>query len=168
MASAAVPAAATDLTYDLTSLGGDEYQYRYTVTNDGSLGPSTPIQLFDIDFDPLLYDETSLTLATLSPLNQKWSESFLSSAPGVPADYDVLALGPGIAPGTSVAGFTVDFKWLGAGLPGAQHYSISDPTSFATLGDGFTVSAVPEPALVSLLAAGLVALFAVRTRRRAI
>ena len=78
-------------------------------------------------------------------------------------DWDVLTLQPDLAlnsnglydalalrAGPSVADpFVVKVVWLGAGMPGAQPFTIHD-ASFGTIATGQT-SQVPEPAAASLL-----------------
>jgi hypothetical protein len=161
MCGFASDARASSLGYSVISLGGDNYRYVYSVTNDGSLGSGVALRLFDVFFDPTLYDEASLAVSTPAALGAEWDQIFLASAPGVSAAYDSLATAGGIADGDTVSGFAVDFRWLGAGVPGAQAYQIFDPGSFELLGEGVTV---PEPAALSLLASGLGALLAFRTR----
>lgn len=146
-------ARASSIGYSVISLGGDDYRYVYSVSNDGSLGTGVALQLFDVLFDPTLYDESSLAVSTPSPPGDGWDQIFLASSPGVSAAYDALALTGGVADGATLGGFAVDFHWLGAGTPGAQPYQIFDPDSFALLGEG--VTGVPEPAEFWLLALGL-------------
>jgi hypothetical protein len=114
--------------------------------------------LFDILFDPENYLESSLTIATPAPLSQNWDQLILASAPGVPAAYDVLALTGGIADGTNVAGFAVEFSWIGQGVPGAQPFEFYDPVTFALIEQGVTTSPVPVPGALWLLVSGLGAL----------
>ncbi len=157
---AAIPGYATTINYNLTSFGGNNYQYDFTVTNDGSLGAGVPIQLFDILFDPGLYDETSLTVASSAAIDADWAQQFLASAPSVPAAYDAFALGAGISDGTSLSGFAVQFTWLGVTSgPGPVDFEVYDPNSFALLETGTATSpaGVPEPFSLTLLLTGAVA-----------
>lgn len=164
------PAQAVSIQYDVVALGGNQYRYDYSVTNDGSLGSGAAVQLFDIFFDPASYLESSLMIATPVPLGQDWDQLILASAPGVPAAYDALALAGGIADGTTVAGFAVEFSWIGQGLPGAQPFEIYDPVTFALLEQGISTSPVPVPGALWLFVSGLGALAGFRrakTTRRA-
>jgi hypothetical protein len=118
------PAKAIIIDYDLTSLGGNSYQYDYTVTNDDPLGAGVAIDWFAILFDPASYEENSLAIVTPDPLASEWDELILGSGVDVPAAYDVFAPAGGIAVGASVSGFAVQFDWLGAGLPGVQDVEV--------------------------------------------
>ncbi len=169
--AAVLPARAAVIDYQLVALGGSSYRYLYSVTNDGTLPGAAPITEFDLQFDPLLYDESSLTITSAAPITAGWSELLLSSAPGVPATYDALANGAGIAPGSTVSGFAVDFTWLGGGLPGSQPFDIWDPASNALIAQGTTgttVAPVPLPSTVWILACGLTGLAGLARRRPAI
>lgn len=129
--------------YNLTSLGGNVYRYVYSITNNGSLGSGAPVQLFDILFDPSLYRETSLQIATPSSLQSQWSEQLLVSLPGVPAAYDALALRGGILAGSTISGFSVQFTWLGSGVPGSQPFQVFNPSTFQLLQTGQTAGDTP-------------------------
>jgi hypothetical protein len=148
--------------YSLVPLGGNVYRYVYTITNNGSLGNATRVQLFDILFDPSLYQEPSLQIVTPASLQTQWSELLLKSVPGVSAAYDALALQGGIPVGSTVSGFSVQFVWLGSGVPGTQPFQIFDPNTFQLLQTGQTTtpsSPVAAPAASTfsliLLAVGL-------------
>jgi len=160
---------ATGVQYDLLALGGSDYRYIYTVENDGTLGAGMSIGLFDVMFDPALYNESSLTVTTPAVPGNEWDEIVLASAPGVPAAYDALALAGGIADGTAIGGFAVDFTWLGTGTPAGQPFAVYDPVSFALLEEGMTVSVttVPLPQGFWLLASALASLLGFARTRRA-
>jgi len=168
---------AITIDYSLTDLGGATYRYDYKVTNNGSLFGGAHVKLFDIAFDTSLYDELSLTPVSGSAITANWSEIFLASTPGVPAQYDVLALGDGIGVGSSVSGFSVQFDWLGAAAgPGVQEFTIFDADSFALLETGLTSlyvqpppvdpggPPVPEPSTMILTAIGLAGIGLARRR----
>lgn len=149
---------ATVIEYELTSLGGNEYRYDYSVTNDTLSGD---IELFDIYFDPTLYNETSLNVVSSASINAGWSESILTSAPGFDALYDAYSFGGGISAGDTLSGFSIEFEWLGIGGPGAQLFDVYDALTFALLDTGTTTlrtNAVPAPPTVWLLLAGILAL----------
>jgi hypothetical protein len=140
------------VSYNLVSLGGNVYRYVYSITNNGSVGGGAPVQLFDVLFDTSLYREPSLQIVTPSSLQAQWSEELLASLPGVPAAYDALALRGGILAGSTVSGFSVQFTWLGSGVPGSQPFQVFDPVTFQLLQTGQTVgsSAVGAPAASTL------------------
>jgi hypothetical protein len=166
LALVCLPAQAIVISYDLIGLGSNQYRYEYSVTNDGTLASGAAIELFDIMFDPATYLESSLTISTATPLASDWDEIILASAPGVSVAYDALALAGGIANGTSVSGFSVDFIWIGTGVPGGQPFEIYDPVNFALLESGNTLNAVPAPAALWLLVSGSAALMALGRSKR--
>ena len=162
-------ASATLIRYELTPTGGNNYRYEYTVTNDGTLGAGVALEWFAILFDPALYDETSLTIVTADPPAADWDELILGSGLLVDAAYDVFALGGGIADGDSVAGFAVEFTWLGAGMPSAQAFEIYDPVNFNVIETGSTrasVTSVPEPGTLALLFLAAIAAAMMRRTRQ--
>ena len=146
------------------------YRYVYSITNNAATG-SAAIQLFDILFDTSLYQESSLQIVTPAPLHTQWSEQLLSSAPSVPAAYDALSLTGGIAAGSTVTGFSVQFTWLGTGTPGPQPFQVFDPNTFAVLQSGVTSTlpvGVPAASTLTLFLLGvglsLAAAFQMRER----
>lgn len=160
---------AVSIQYTLTSLGGSSYRYDYTVANDGSLGAGVAIEGFAILFDPVLYDETSLTIVTSDPPASDWDELILGSGLLIDAAYDAYALAGGIGAGDSVSGFAVEFAWLAAGTPGAQAFEIYDPDSFNVIQTGNTrtaFSAVPEPGTLVLLFLAATAAAMIRRQRQ--
>lgn len=150
------------VTYAATPLGGSDWRYDYIVANDGSI--TSEIALFDILFDPEVYAEASLTIASDAAVASAWNQQILASGIGVPAAFDALAIGAGIATGANVSGFAVTFTWLGEGTPGAQPVEIWDADTFALLGTT-TTTPIPGPATAWLLATA-VAAGALRARRR--
>ena len=127
-----------------TPLGGSTWRYDYIVANDGSI--TAEIALFDILFDPELYAEASLVIASEPAVASAWDQQILASGIGVPAAFDALALAEGIGIGQNASGFAVSFTWLGEGTPGEQPVEIYDAGSFALLGTTMTTP-VPAPAV---------------------
>lgn len=154
-------AAAITIDYQLTSLATpSRYEYLYSLTNDSL---ASPLSWFSIDFDTALYDESSLVISTVGLGD--WSQLMLASVPGLPAQYDAYnTAGTGLAVGSSLTGFKVEFTWLGAGTPGSQAFTVWDPGTLDILDTGITTASVapppptalPEPgtALLALLALG--------------
>jgi len=157
---------ASTISYELQDLGLNSYRYVYTVANDGTLPGGSAIQLFDILFDPALYQEASLTISSDPILAADWTQQIFASAPGIPAAYDVLANGSGITLGQQLSGFAVDFIWMGAGLPGAQVYEIYDSSTFDLLESGTTISSVPLPGAGLLMASALVLMTGFLSRKK--
>jgi hypothetical protein len=156
LAFAQAAAATVSIQYNVVHVSGNLYRYVYSITNSGP--GASPVQLFDILFDTALYQESSLQIVTPNPLHTQWSEQLLTSAPAVPAAYDALSLTGGIAPGSTVTGFSVQFTWLGSGTPGGQPFQVFDATTFAVLQSGQTaapVIAVPAASTLSLSLIGL-------------
>jgi len=140
--------------FTTTFLGGNQYRYDYTVTNDVTGSPN--IDEFTIYFDHTMYENLS---SPVGPVD--WDAIVEQYDPAIPADgyYDALALGLPIGVSETLGGFSVIFDWLGSGTPGSQAFDIVDPVSFETLLSGVTTSAlpvtVPEPSSLSMLLAGL-------------
>jgi len=151
----AVASPSISISYTLVPMGGNSYKYVYSITNNGTLTGSAPVQLFDILFDTSQYQESSLQIVTPANLNAQWSQEILTGIPpAVPAAYDALALAGGVPAGTTVTGFAVQFTWLGSGTPGSQPFQIYDPTTFTLLQSGQTTSApvsVPAASVLSLI-----------------
>ena len=121
----------------------------------------TDIEEFTIWFDMDLFENLGVAVAPAG-----WDPLIIEPDPDIPPAgddgfYDALALVAGIAPSVSLAGFSVQFDYLGIGTPGDQFFEIINPTTFSTLDDGFTQSAVvPIPAAIWLFGSGLVGLLA--------
>jgi hypothetical protein len=165
-------AATISIQYTVTPLGGNLYRYVYTISNNGSLGSGVNVQFFDIYFDASLYQSGSLHIVSPPSIQAQWSELVFSPISGVPAAYDVLSLSGGIPTGSSVSGFAVEFRWLGAGVPGAQPFEVFDPVTFLSLQKGTTTppASVPaaSPESLSVLALALGIAGAIQAKRRTI
>jgi hypothetical protein len=153
-----VQATAATISFQVTDLpdrlpGEDLFSYAYALSDF----PLTAGHGFSIVFDRLLY----ASLETPPPsVGFEWDVISIQPDPALPDDgfFDALALVN--APAT-LSGFTIEFAWLGAGVPGAQPFVIYD-SDFATIESGITVSApnatVPEPSTLGLILVGLIAL----------
>src|SRR5579863_10771598 len=86
--------ASVEFEYSLNSLGSNQYEYVYTIYNDGSLsdsnGSGLPVLDFDIAFDSSLYQNP--TDVTPAPLSTHWNPQLLNAVGPVPVQYDYLAL----------------------------------------------------------------------------
>jgi hypothetical protein len=154
----AAPPPTISIQYRVVSLGGNVYRYIYSITNNGSIGAGSPVQLFDILFDTSQYQPGSIQIVSPSTIQLNWSEQLLTAVLGLPTTYDVLALHGGVPAGTTVSGFSVQFTWIGAGTPGAQPFQIFDSGTFQLLQNGTTVidpASVPAASTWSLLLIGL-------------
>ena len=141
-------AGTVEIDYTLSNLGSGVYRYNYSVDNNGSLGAGVAVDLFDINFDPSLYQSPVIVPPT--PPSQ-WSEMILDSVgSAIPVAFDVEGTSGGIPVGDTANGFAVTFTWLGKGLPGSQGFEIYDPVSFALLQSGQT-DPVPEPSTFGML-----------------
>lgn len=118
--------------YELENVNNNRYKYTYTITNDGSLENGASVKLFSIQFNNALYNESTLSIGAGMSSNE-WDEKILFSVPGDSAAYDVLANIEGIPSAQSRTGFSVEFDWLGTGLPTGQPLEIYDPVTFELL-----------------------------------
>ena len=151
----ALPVQATNISYTLTDLGGNRFEYEYRVENDSL---AFAIEEFTIFFDLGLYENLAVSS---SPAD--WDSIVIEPDPLLPDDgfFDALALSSGILPGDTQDGFSVSFDWLGVGAPtDGQYFEVIDPTSFAVLDQGTTIlatspSPVPEPSTLLLFTGGL-------------
>jgi len=139
--------------YDVRQTEGI-WEYDYTVYNS-DLAP--PLEAFTLWFDADLYE--NLVVTTPDPLSDKWEELILQPVPGLGYGYDLFANEEGLLPGETAQGFSIRFSWLGDGMPTSQLFSVTDPASFETVYEGFTV---PEPSTFVLLSSVLL----LRMRRR--
>jgi hypothetical protein len=135
--------------YTATDSSGSTWRYDYSVTNNDLSSPVGEVTIF---FGLGSYSNIS------SPGQPStWSSVVAQPDPAIPADgfFDSATSSGGISLGATLSGFSVQFTWLGTGSPGAQMYDVVDPVSFATLESGTTVSTVPIPGALGLLASAL-------------
>ncbi len=142
---------ASAIEFQVTPLGSGVYRYNYMVSGFQFQAN----QELDLRFDPALYGALSngvappgFDLLLLQPNNP----------PGTSGDYSALALVnmPSLTP------FSVDFAFLGAGVPGPQPFFINQLDAsgnlIATIASGSTTSATaraPEPRSFSLVSLAL-------------
>lgn len=140
-------------------VGQDLWRYDYALEGTGLLAGQGLTIFFDY--------QNYASLQSPPPGVAGWDilavqpDTLLSSA----GFFDALALGN--VGNLSGVTFSIEFVWLGQGVPGAQPFSFYDSTNgFAQIAGGQT-SAVPEPAAIWLGMAGLGAWFAfARVRAR--
>jgi hypothetical protein len=151
---ASASANAIPIYYEAEALGGNTWQYSYTVANDD---PAFAVYEFTIFFDLGLYSNLRLASAPAG-----WDPIAIQPDATLPDDgfYDALALGGPLYPGELLSGFSIVFDYLGLESPGSQRYDIIDPATFETLSSGLTEhrasTQVPEPGTLMLLLMGLV------------
>lgn len=162
-----LPAKATTISFVATNLpdvspGEDLWNYTYSVS--GHTFPQ--FSFFDIYFDPALFG----TLTAGPPPNADWDAAVLQQPNPVnlpPFDtgiFDAFAF----VDNPSLAGvFSVDFVFLGAGVPGAQPFDVFDADSGLVESGVTTLSSetVPEPSTTALFLMGVV-LVALHSHRR--
>lgn len=150
--------AAGTIEFETTALGGNIYSYNYLVSGISF----QPNEQLDIRFDPSAYGALSNGVAPAG-----FSVTLLNpnNPPGDPGDYSALA----VINNPSVAGsFSVQFAYLGTGLPAAQPFFLNQYNSDGffqdTISAGYTTAAVsqadnspvPEPSTVTLMGFAIV------------
>lgn len=156
--SATVAWAQPSVSYTAVNYGGTAWHYDYLVS-----GPLDSGEAVNLLFDFMKYDSVDVVIGSynalaLSPLV---SPPF---SPGAETQVTLTSLGVLTAAGSTQV--SVSFTWLPlSGNPGSQPFEHLD-TGFTVVGNGSTVAAVPEPASVALMLAGL-ALLAPAARRAA-
>lgn len=147
-------AQAATISFDANNVAGNTWQVNYSVTNDAF---ATDLEEFSVVFDLGLYENISVFATPAG-----WDSIVFQPDSSLPDDglYDVLALAGGIVGGNTLAGFGVQFDFLGAGAPGSQTFAIVDPIDFSTLEEGLTTQSavVPLPAAVWLFLSGFLLL----------
>ena len=149
----------------LFSLGGNSYQFNYTITNDDIV---SGFDEFSIYFDNTTYENLAVVAS-----HADWDSVVLAAEMFLPLDYpgvfDSIALVQPLGLGETISGFSVSFDWIGAGLPGVQNFDVIDAGSYTILQSGTTTLAAPEvpvPASLPLLASALAGLAALRQRKK--
>ena len=127
-----VSANATSITYNLSSLGGNQWQYNYLINNN-TLGSS--IMDFLIYF-PSVQSPDSLNYTLLGGTAPGgWSLStFQPSAVNLGGFAEFS--GGSIPVGNTLSGLTVAFSYTGSGLLGSQYFEVYDPNTFDLLDSG--------------------------------
>ena len=151
------------ITYTVDNLGGNRWQYNYTVDNTGTNAQDA----FAIFFELFVFE--NLVVESTAP---DWDADVFPPDPGLPDDgiVEFYGLFP-ILPGESLSGWSVSFDYLLDGTPGEQFFEFFDGFTFDLISDGITERAaevtVPEPGTLGLLGTGLLLLSAMRRRQSA-
>jgi hypothetical protein len=152
------------LRYEATALAvPSRYVYSYELEN---VSVDAGVAWFTIDFDPALYEATSLVI---QQVNADWGAQMLAPLFGEPAQFDVFATSSGLSRGGVASSFMIEFTWLGAGQPGAQDFKVWDAQTSDLQYQGRSVptgATVPEPETWQLLALALLAAAGTRARLR--
>ena len=145
------------VSYTTTHVSGSEWQYTYQLTGSYMAGDDLAI------YFPVA---SSSDLASLVPAGGDWTGFVLQPDAGLPSDgeFDLIA---NVDDPSLATVFSVDFQFPGSVAPGAQSFTLFDP-SFAPIASGTTTSAatpsVPEPGSLALLGTGALGVFGLRRR----
>lgn len=139
---------ATTIVYSVNALGADMWRYTYTLDNTAG---AVAFDEFTVYFD---LPNVSALVGFTSPAG--WDSLIVQPDPNLPdaGFFDALHLAGPVAPGSTVAGFSVDFSYASGQTPGAQRFELVTSATSQTVFSGIT-SAVPEPGSYALMLAGL-------------
>ncbi len=134
-----------------TPVSGSTWNVALTLDTSGA---SSGIPGLAVYFDETLFGSLSSAVAPTG-----WDPLLLQPDLGLPAAgvFDALALDTALAPGQTLAGFSVNVSYLGSGTPGAlpyQLYAVDGGGNVNVLYNGVTTP-VPEPATSWLMALGV-------------
>lgn len=180
-----------EITYDITSRGGNDYTYEFTVTNTSTAPDTANLDFFQLFFDAddvTAYSNIAWRVDNLwLSFEDDWFDPGLGDPlePGIAEADDAAIFGGlgGIAIGASLA-FEVDFTYTGSLGVDEQLFSFyvefgafwldpNDPNSdydVAGFFEGTTVyggggAQVPEPATVLLFGLGLLGIAGVSRKK---
>lgn len=167
--SAALPAQATTIAYEVNAAAPASQSYVYTYHLTGQFLAGSAVNLL---FDATNFANVSVDSGSLSGIQLDWLvlDGAIEPLPALPADglLQLLALADIQEAGGT---FRVAFDWSGAGSPGAQAFELIDSLGNPSLSAVTTAyappdpNAVPEPGTLLLFPAGALILLR-RTRRR--
>jgi len=129
------PVLGTEVSYYLEELGGGQWVYNYTLTNN-TLG--LPIEQFIIWFEADKYE--NLSIVSAPEIGYEWYQDTIEPDPIWLDDgaYRALAYYDGILPDDTETGFAVRFTYLDVDVPGPQEFDIVDPVEYVSLEWGLT------------------------------
>ena len=173
-------AGAATIDYNLTNIGGDRWQYDYTITNTSS----EALYGFSIYFDfglngDTIYSDLALEFGSASwdefePGLGIWQDSWMlvygDPFAYNPGEFSALSLDAGLAAGGILEALSISFNWAGTGTPGSQRFALFD-SDFAPLDifgntSGDIPPEIPEPQTLALLGSGLWGLIAYYRRNK--
>jgi hypothetical protein len=150
---------ATLVSYEVNDLGGNRFQYEYSVLNDG---------LSSLDNFSLFFDQSYVSNISIDAIPVDWNANAYQPDLSIPDDgfVDTYTYAVPLANGYSLTGLTVSFDWSGLSLPSEQRFEIFD-ANWNLIDSGFTqlVAQVNEPTSGALLSMGIVGLCLSRRRR---
>lgn len=148
MVMTAHPAAGT-LSYQANDLGAGIWEYSYRID-----GPFDTFDGFTLLYNPSEYSNVVIG----DPLPGDWSQ-FPTDGGGV-TDTLLDNIYEGIGPiDANDIRFTVEFLWLGNGIPGSQPYELFNASGVNTLSTVSRSTSVPEPASLLLVLGALLLLW---------
>ena len=144
----ACAAQAATVSYSVNALGGDLWRYNYTLDNTAG---AAAFDEFTVYFD---LPGVSALVGFTSPAG--WDSLIVQPDTNLPdaGYFDALHLAGAVAPGSTAAGFSVDFLVAPGQTPGAQRFDLVTSANSQPVFSGIT-SAVPEPGSGALMLAGL-------------
>ena len=163
-------AEAAVITYESSNLGGNRWQYDYTIFNDSA---SDIITAFDINFDFGYYsniEHLSSPAGWDSVADDPFSLGTNLEIDGILTAW-ALEEAFYLLPNNSLGIFSVVFDWFGNDAPLGQLYVLYGDNNWNIIGDGWTAGVppeIPEPQTFMLLGTGILAMAAYYRRKQSV